>query len=48
MRGPTVEENLNIIPPDIRVNTKTSQAYLDLRRKISRPKNLVILPGLFE
>jgi DNA-binding GntR family transcriptional regulator len=34
MRGPTAEENLNIIPSDIRVNTKTSQAYLDLRRKI--------------
>ncbi len=34
MRGPSIEENLNVIPSDIRVNTKTSQAYLDLRRKI--------------
>jgi DNA-binding GntR family transcriptional regulator len=34
MRGPTREENLKVIPSDIRANTKTSQAYLDLRRKI--------------
>ncbi len=34
MRGPTTEENLHIIPPDLRAHTKTTHAYLDLRRKI--------------
>ncbi len=34
MRGPTIEENLNVIPSDLRANTKTTQAYLDVRRKI--------------
>lgn len=33
MRGPTAEQVLNTPPPDLR-DSKTTQAYLDLRRKI--------------
>jgi len=34
MRGPTAQEILNIQPQDLRANAKTTQAYLDVRRKI--------------
>jgi DNA-binding GntR family transcriptional regulator len=34
MRGPTKREVLNVQPSDLRVNTKTTRAYLDIRRKI--------------
>jgi DNA-binding GntR family transcriptional regulator len=34
MRGPTKKDILNVQPSDLRVNTKTAQAYLDVRRKI--------------
>ncbi len=34
MRGPTPKEVLNAQPSDLRANTKTTQAYLDIRRKI--------------
>ncbi len=34
MRGPTREEMLNTPPPELRMSSKTTQAYLDMRRKI--------------
>ena len=34
MRGPTPNEILNTLPPDLRTGTKISQAIFDLRRKI--------------
>jgi DNA-binding GntR family transcriptional regulator len=34
MRGPTPNEILNVQPSDLRLNTKTAQAYLDIRKKI--------------
>src|ERR1700730_2717002 len=34
MRGPTGDEILKTLPPDLRVSSKTAQAYLDVRRKI--------------
>ncbi len=34
MRGPTPEELLNTPPPDLRMSSKTTQAYLDMRRRI--------------
>lgn len=34
MRGPTAKEILETQPSDLRSNTKTSQAYLDIRKKI--------------
>jgi DNA-binding GntR family transcriptional regulator len=34
MREPTREELLKTPPPELRVNSKTSQAYLEMRRKI--------------
>src|ERR1700730_13132573 len=34
MRGPTPEEILQTPPPGLRMTTKITQAYLDLRRKI--------------
>ncbi len=34
MRGPTPEEILHTVPPGLRLTTKMTQAYLDLRRKI--------------
>jgi hypothetical protein len=34
MRGPTPEELLNTPPPELRMSSKTTQAYLDMRRKI--------------
>jgi hypothetical protein len=34
MRGPTAEEILNTAPPQLRMSSKTTQAYLELRRKI--------------
>jgi DNA-binding GntR family transcriptional regulator len=34
MRGPTSEEILNTNPPELRISSATTQAYLDMRRKI--------------
>ena len=34
MRGPTREEILNTPPPALRMSSKTTQAYLEMRRKI--------------
>src|SRR5690348_15175209 len=34
MRGPTPEEILNTAPPQLRMSSKTTQAYLEIRRKI--------------
>jgi UTRA domain len=34
MRGPTGDEILKTPPPELRVSSKTAQAYLDVRRKI--------------
>ena len=34
MRGPTPEELLNTPPPELRMSSKTTQAYLDMRRRI--------------
>jgi hypothetical protein len=34
MRGPTPEENSTVVPSDLRAHTKTTQAYLDIRKKI--------------
>lgn len=34
MRGPAPEEILNTPPPDLRMATKSTQAFLDIRRKI--------------
>ncbi len=34
MRGPTRDELLKILPPELRMGSKTTQAYLDIRNKI--------------
>ena len=34
MRGPSKKEVLETTPPDIRVSSASTQAYLDMRRKI--------------
>jgi len=34
MRGPTEDEMLKTPPPELRMSSKTAQAYLDVRRKI--------------
>jgi len=34
MRGPTPQEILNTLPPELRTSSKTSQAYIEIRRKI--------------
>lgn len=34
MRGPTAKEILNTSPPNLRLSSKTTQAYLDMRKKI--------------
>ncbi len=34
MRGPSKKEVLDTIPPDVRVSSASTQAYLDMRRKI--------------
>jgi hypothetical protein len=34
MRGPTPEEVLKTPPPDLRMGTKSTQAFMDIRRKI--------------
>ena len=34
MRGPTIQEIASSQPSDLRANTKTTQAYLEIRKKI--------------
>ena len=34
MRGPTTDDILNTNPPELRLSSSTTQAYLDMRRKI--------------
>lgn len=51
MRGPTREEILKTLPPELRMSSKTSQAYLDVRRKIltgDYPTNHALLPKQVE
>lgn len=51
MRGPTGDEILKTLPPDLRVSSKTAQAYLDVRRKIltgEYPAHQVLVPRQIE
>jgi len=51
MRGPTPEEIMNTPPPEIRMNSKAAQAYLDIRRKILNGEyqpNQTIIPKNIE
>ncbi len=50
MRGPTPEEILNTPPPELRTSSKTTQAYLEMRRKILqggyKPEQVIILKDI--
>src|SRR5215813_2499334 len=51
MRGPTREELQKTNPPALRTSSKTTQAYLDMRRKIltgEYPADQVIVPKQIE
>lgn len=51
MRGPTEDEILKTPPPELRVSSKTAQAYLDARRKIltgEYPAHQVLVPRQIE
>src|SRR6266849_6689434 len=51
MRGPTGDEILKTPPPELRVSSKTAQAYLDVRRKIltgEYPAHQVLVPRQIE
>jgi DNA-binding GntR family transcriptional regulator len=51
MRGPTGDEILKTPPPELRVSSKTAQAYLDVRRKIltgEYPAHQLLLPKQIE
>jgi hypothetical protein len=51
MRGPTQDDMLNTPPPELRVSSKTAQAYLDVRHKIltgEYPAHQVLVPKQIE
>ncbi len=51
MRGPTGDEILKTPPPELRVSSKTAQAYLEVRRKIlsgEYPAQQVLVPKQIE
>lgn len=51
MRGPTEDEMLKTPPPELRMSSKTAQAYLDVRRKIltgEYPASQVLIPKQIE
>jgi UTRA domain/Bacterial regulatory proteins, gntR family len=51
MRGPTGDEILKTPPPELRVSSKTAQAYLDVRRKIltgEYPAHQALVPRQIE
>jgi DNA-binding GntR family transcriptional regulator len=51
MRGPTGDEILKTPPPELRVSSKTAQAYLNVRRKILTGEysaNQVLIPKTIE
>jgi DNA-binding GntR family transcriptional regulator len=48
MRGPTPRDILDTLPPELRTSSKTSQAYVEIRKKILTGKyqtNQLISPG---
>lgn len=51
MRGPTREEQLKATPPELRMSSKTTQAYLNMREKILQgvyPAGQVLVPKQVE
>src|SRR5581483_599152 len=51
MRGPAPQEILNTPPPEIRMSSKATQAYLDMRRKILTGEyqtNQILIPKSIE